>query len=107
MEKSLINRIIEICKDDTYDKKAKETILKELLRLFHINEMQWKRTSPSDGGEYMPEGKSIIAYDSNSGQIVIGCRYSSFGGKIMKNEKWDRNTTHWMNIPELPENNDN
>ncbi len=102
MEQSLIDRVIAVCKDDTYDKPAKSVILKELLRLFHVNEMQWKSPDPSKGGEYMPEGDSIIAYDAETNIMVTGCRYSSHGGDIMAEGGWKGNTTHWMKLPELP-----
>lgn len=99
MTEALIDRVIKVCQDETYDKQAKSAILKELLRLFHVNEMQWMRVNPSQkNGKYMPEGQDVVMFSEKSGQMWIDHRYSS----CPKNFSDKGGVSHWMHLPEKP-----
>jgi len=97
MEKTLIERIIEICKDDALDAKAKEAVLGEYLKLYYRQKVQWKRVNPSqENGEYMPEGELVLMHNENTKETITGRLYSSMGYCNLKG------VTHWMKLPELP-----
>lgn len=97
MEKLLIERIIEICKDDVLDNKAKETVLAEYLKLYYRTKVQWKRVNPNqENGAYMPEGTVVLMHNETTKETVAGLMYSSMGMCTLKG------VTHWMPLPELP-----
>ena len=97
MEKTIIERIIEVCKDDLLDNKAKEVVLTEYLKPYYRTKVLWKRVNPSqEDGEYMPEGKLVLMHNEITKETLVGRMYSSMGYCNLKG------VTHWMELPESP-----